>query len=331
MKISIIIPFKNELDEIDGVISHLLSSSCTNSVDIEIIVVNDGSVYGSGRFCSLELDYPNVKVINNHKSFGVGYAFDRGVENCTSEIIVLMGCDVFPKEGWYDKVIEAVQNNPNTLGNAVCIGDKTPYTKHYGADLLFTVGNDDLPLKSKLRERRGGYTSLFKARWKDRVSNEPYEIPCLLGAFYFTSKTYYNLLGGWDTVRNDINRGFRSWGHLEPFISLKSWLYGGGCTLYPDIEATHIFGRIDIYNQWKKGGRSAEWQWWNCLWALETMILSDFTRNRLYDFVNPELNFGVAQKMIRDNKVTIERVKERNHLEFQNDLSIFETKFGYKI
>ena len=331
MKISIIIPFKNEFDEIDNVIGHLLRTSRIGTKNLEIIVVNDGSVQSNGRFRPLELNYPCVRVLNNSKSFGVGHAFDSGVRIASHDTIILMGADVFPDISWDSKVIEAVNSNPETLGCAVCVGDKPPYRKYYGADLLITVGNDDLPTHSKLRQRTGGYTSLFKAKWKEKVSDVPYELPCLLGAMYFTSKAYYNKIHGWDTEPNNKFIGFRSYGSLEPFISLKSWLYGGGCTMYPNIEAIHIFNRINKHNRWSKGGRSAEWTWWNAIWVLETMVLSEFTRHRLYDFVNPELNFNVAKKMIKDHYNNIEMVRDRNFYEFKNDLSWYMDKFGYKI
>jgi glycosyltransferase involved in cell wall biosynthesis len=92
MSLSICIPFKNEFDEIGPVIAHLKSTIPTD--DYEIIICNDGSVHGSGRFRPLELSEPNVKVINSPVSFGVGYAFDRCAENSTSDILVLMGADI---------------------------------------------------------------------------------------------------------------------------------------------------------------------------------------------------------------------------------------------
>jgi glycosyltransferase involved in cell wall biosynthesis len=334
--ISICIPTRNDFADVENVVKHLLETA--KSDDLEILIYNDGSVYGSNLPRPLELNYPNVRVINANKSFGVGYAFDRAVEQAKGEIIVLMGSDVYPREGWYEKVRNEVIRNPETLGCAVCIGlnptrmnlDDPKNFKRYGADLLFYVDNDDLPKDSGLRNRKGGYTDLFHAKWlSGKQSDEPYSIPCLLGAFYFTSKEYYRKLNGWDTVPNNRYIGHRCWGSLEPYISLKSWLVGGGCTLYPDIEAGHVFSRIDIRNQFSKGARSAEWMFWNRIFMLETMILSDFTRNRLYDFMHYELNFGVAQKMIREHRMEVDRVREQNRLKFVNDHTIFTTKFDY--
>jgi glycosyltransferase involved in cell wall biosynthesis len=338
MKISIIIPFKNEWDELSGVLEHLIRTGVEDYSLMEIIVVNDGSVWGSGKFRPIDgIDHPSVRVLNFPRSMGVGASFDRGVENSTSDIIVLMGCDVFPHEGWYSKVIEAVTNNPNTLGCAVCVGDKPTkdkdgnevYTKYYGADLLFTMGEDDLPLKSKLRERRGGYTNLFKGKWKSKESDVPYEIPCLMGAMYFTSRAYYNQIHGWDTERGNKFCGHKTWGHTEPYISLKSWFHGGGCTLYPDISVTHGFNRVDGHHRHAKGGRGADDMWWNKLFMLETMILTPSLHNKIEDFPHPELNMGVARKWIQQNRATVDRIRERNRLEFKYDYHIFEEKFGY--
>jgi len=202
--------------------------------------------------------------------------------------------------------------------------------RRYGANLLFTVSNDDLPKDSALRLRRGGYTDLFKAKWlMGKQSDEPYEIPCVLGAFYFTSKAYYKKLGGWDTEPNNRHCGHARWGHLEAYISLKSWLVGGGCMLYPNIEAGHVFARVTIYNQWSKGGRSAEWMWWNALFMLETMIFDTELGHKLYTFVQPEFNFNIAKQMIRRNYETVVRIREVNRLKFKYDHTVFTEKFNY--
>ena len=325
--ISIIIPYKNDTEELPKVLGHLLKDSS----DFEIIVVNDGSLNHFGKFVPLEVDYPNVRVINYSKSFGVGYAFDRGTEASSNDIIILMGADVFPKEGWYEKVIESVNSNPESIGCAVCVGDKPPYRKYYGADMMVTYGVDDLPPKSKLRGRKGGFTDLFRGKWASKKGDDPYEISCLMGAFYFTTKKWYQHIGGFDTEVNNRYCGHRVWGHLEPLLSLKAYLCGGNCRLYPDIEATHLFNRVNKENKYAKGGRSAEWFHWNSLWILETMVLNESLRNRIEDFKTPELNWNVAKKMIRDHWDTVEMCRERNRVEFKIDFREYIDKFNIKI
>lgn len=339
MTTSICIPFKNDYELIDSVIKHIIDT--TESDDYEIIVYNDGSVWGTNKPRELILNYPKVRVINSNKSFGVGYAFDRCVEVAKGETIVLMGSDVYTKDGWYEKVQQAVAQMPNTLGCSVCVGNEEPFRRYYGADLLFTYGTDDLPPKSKLRERVGGYTDLFQGRWRGKTGDDPYDLPCLMGAFYFTSKTYYQKIGGWDTLEDCDYQGHRCWGSLEPYISLKSWLIGGGCTLYPEIEATHIFSRATERiterrrrprireKQVFRGGRGKEWRYWNKIFMLETMIFDEGLKQKMYNFMHYELNWGVAQKMIREHWDAVQRVKERNRLKFINTHNIFTEKFNY--
>jgi len=332
MNLSVIIPFKNEGDLLSKVLEHLLESSDTECDNFEIIVVNDGSTQSNGRFQPLDgIDHPSVRVLNFSQSFGVGASFDRGVESAKGENIILMGCDIFPQKGWYTKVLNAINSRPNSIGCAVCVGDKPPHKKFYGADMLFTMGNDDLPPESKLRERKGGYTSLFKGKWAEKKSNEPYDISCLMGAMYFTTKSWYQTIGGFDTEYKNKYCGHRVWGSLEPMISLKSWLCGGGCYLVPTLEATHFFNRVDPSHRGEKGARSAEWMFWNQLWILETMILKESDRNRIEDFMHHELNWGVAKKMIKNNYKTIEEYRNRNRERFKFSLGDYITKFNIKI
>ena len=325
IKVSVVIPLRNDFAELLVTVANLTQG--INPEDLEVIVCNDGSTFPSGKFCPLGdiFAYQNVVRINNHINSGVGYSFDRGVEMAQGEVIVLMGTDIRVREGWYDKVRNEVMRNPNTLGCAVSVGlnsermdmDDPECSLRYGADLLVKMDEDDLPKNSALRHKRGGYTSLFKAKWLlGQQSKEPYKIPSLLGAFYFTSRDYYNKLHGWDTVAGNRFIGHRVWSHLEPHISLKAWLEGGGCTLYPDIEAGHIFGRILKKDRYKKGARSMEWDYWNQFFILETMVGDASLRKELRAHLHHELPLSMAQRMVRYNYPSLLKIRERNLTEF---------------
>ncbi len=346
MELSICIPFKNDYELIDSVVKNIIDTA--ESYDYEIIVYNDGSTQPSGKPEQLTLDYKNTRVINASQSFGVGAAFDRCVEQAKGEYLILMGCDVYAHKGWHTKVLEAVKSNPTTIGCAVCVGDKPKangsFTKYYGADLLIKMSNDDLPLHSKLRERKGGYTDLFRGKWAEKRGNDvPYEISCLMGAYYFCTKEWYNYIGGWDTIAGKRYRGISNWGHTEPYISVKSYLCGGNCIIFPNIEVTHIFSRMDEYitvgrrrphlqrRSLGKGGRSEFDMWWNALLMVETMVLSESRRNQLYDFVNLELNFNAARNMIKRNYEYVESLREQNRQKFKYDITLFAEKFGCRL
>jgi glycosyltransferase involved in cell wall biosynthesis len=327
MKLSVIIPFKNDFEIIHDTIINLLWEC--NHEEAEIIVVNDGSVFDSNKFRPLNVDYRRVRVINSPLSFGVGYSIDRGVSEATGDIIVICGSDVYPRAGWYEKVLDAVNQTPDTLGCSVCV-DKENGKKHYGAELLIEVGKEDLPENSPLR-LYPTYTALFEAQWRKEETTEVTEIPCALGAFYFTSKRYFKLLGGFDTMPNTRWRGHTAYGSLETFISLKSWLVGGGVTLYPDIEAEHIFNRADGKDKFAKGLRSADRHWFNRLHIAYTMVHDERLLKSILDYPLPELNLNTAKKYIRRDFPYIEKIIARNKSIFTHDVAWFLDRFNYKL
>jgi glycosyltransferase involved in cell wall biosynthesis len=338
MNLSICIPFKQDFDTIESVVANIAKEA--DPAECEIIIHNDGSTQTNTRFRPLEntFEYPNMNIINSPMGYGVGYSFDRCVEQARGEYVILTASDVFPLEGWYAKVKEAVKSNPDTLGCAVCVGLRPDNmflydprnTKRYGADLLFTIGKEDLPAGSPLRDIPG-YSELFKGRWmRGKLADEPYDIPCLMGAFYFTSRSYFRHIGGWDTVKNTRWAGHQKWGSLEPYISLKSWLVGGGCRMFPHIEAGHVFSRFDRQSKWDGGVRGEDWRLWNQLFIMETQIMDEALRKRLSDFYSYRLNLGVARKWIRQNHDIVLWVREKNRRIFKNTPDIFKEKFGYK-
>jgi glycosyltransferase involved in cell wall biosynthesis len=327
MKLSVVIPFKNDFEVIHDTIISLLWEC--NHEEAEIIVVNDGSVYPSNKFRPLAFDYKRVRVINNPVGFGVGYALDRGVKEATGDTIVICGSDVQPRQGWYERVLNYVNQTPDTLGCAVCVSKETG-KKHYGAELLIQVCKEDLPPNSPLRALPS-YTALFEAQWRKEETTEQLSIPCALGAFYWTSKRYYEFIGGFDTKKNSCRMGHSFWGSLEPYISLKSWLVGGGVTLYPDIEAEHQFSRIDIKTRFTKGVRGEDKHWWNRLFIAHTMVHDEQLLKQILDYPKKELNFNVASREIKRNWSNVQEVKERNKLIFTKTVQQFMDDFGYKL
>jgi len=93
-----------------------------------------------------------------------------------------------------------------------------------------------LMFHDKLSEphKPSGFRNIIECKWLP-VTNETdsYEVPAILGACYGTTKSWYNHIDGfW---------GHRIWSTLEPYISLKSWLFGGSCRFLPTAETGHIF------------------------------------------------------------------------------------------
>lgn len=342
--VSVIIPVHNDEALLVEVINNLLSTAHTNK--FQIVVVNDGSVNNVGRFVPFNLDIPfcHIKTVDIPRQKGVGYAFDRGVEAADGDIIVLMGADVFTDDNWLNNVIDAVATFPNDIGCSACVG-LSPETRdmkrperrvRYGADVLLQMGFDDLPPYrqkelSTRSHKADTYTHLFRAKWRwKRDNKKPYVIPCLLGAFYFTTKDFYNLIHGWDTERGELYMGHRLWGALEPMISLKTWLYGGTCYVHPSIETGHVFGRILKKTKYSNRAFKPSVLYWNELWIAYTMC-DDKTRDYLVNWLKPTLNSNKGKTDIKRHMDNVSLVRKRNDNEFARDINWFMERFNIEL
>jgi glycosyltransferase involved in cell wall biosynthesis len=243
-ELSIIMPYHNEGKSF--IFETIQSIRSTIDVDYEIIVIDD--------FSKEPLIINNITVIRQKKNMGVGSAFDTGVKIAKSENLFLMGCDIrFIKNNWASKMLREINNNPKSLicTSVVHLSAGTPGLTfevsrqnfvYNGATILMAYGKEDwnilkaewLPRESRML--KNGTALAIKMLEPYGVipsDTECYEIPCILGAAYGVKKGWYNYIDGfW---------GHKKWGSLEPYISLKSWLFGGNCLTSPHIETAHIF------------------------------------------------------------------------------------------
>ena len=85
MKVSIVIPAKNEASSISSVVSELVS----NDLIDEVIVVDDGSTDGTGNIASSL----GARVISHPYSKGNGAAIKTGAREASGDILVFMDAD----------------------------------------------------------------------------------------------------------------------------------------------------------------------------------------------------------------------------------------------
>ncbi|MFN2339522.1 MAG: glycosyltransferase family 2 protein [Gammaproteobacteria bacterium] len=85
MKISIVLPAKNEAENLEGLLPRLLQAYG----DQEIIVVNDGSTDATLEVCQRH----GVRVVSHPYSMGNGAAIKSGARAASGEILVLMDAD----------------------------------------------------------------------------------------------------------------------------------------------------------------------------------------------------------------------------------------------
>lgn len=220
MKTSLIIAYHNEgMAFIQECVQSIKNT--VKDLEHEIIIVDD---------CS---DVPcepisGTKLLRNPQNIGIGRTFDRGVEETNGENIILLACDIrFKDNNWAERLVNRITENPKSFICTKCVN----YVDHdkwgTGASLYLRHDANVDPKRDK------DFRDILNTSWLSIQGNTVAEIPCLLGAIYGVSREWYRYTEGW--------RGFRKWGTLEAYISLKSWLFGGKCLVDTSIDTYHIY------------------------------------------------------------------------------------------
>jgi len=270
MELSIIIPHHNEgLAFIQTTVKQIKET--IDITDYEIIIVDDGS---DNRLPII----PGTIALHLPKNEGVGAAFDYGVKIARSDNLVLMGCDIrFESNGWASALLAEIELYPKSFTCTTCLplttdnqnlsDFKTSKKVRAGANLLLHINHSILPKKPE------GYQNILEAQWRPYMENrntDSFEIPCILGAFYGVKKSWYEYCDGfW---------GHRKWGTLEPYISLKSWMFGGSCRVAPRIETGHIFKPSGTHD-------TPQWVLYYNKMSVSTLLFDQY--QELIDYINP--------------------------------------------
>jgi glycosyltransferase involved in cell wall biosynthesis len=239
-KCSVVIPYYNDKDEILKTLDSLFLFN--DDLIEEVIIVDDGSDYGLEVPPLPAYAYSKVRIVSSGNRYGVGFSFDIGVSEAKCDTIFLMGCDIrFANRDSLNSIIMASREYPQHLIGCECKGalddiefkhDGSHYTS--GAEILWKMDNTHL---SETNPFHGDdmYRDVLQAKWIMSPQEGVTDIPCILGATYAVQKSWYNKILGFN--------GHRIWGGLEPFISLKSHMAGGGVKQLNDVYTGHKFGR----------------------------------------------------------------------------------------
>ena len=94
MKLSIIIPAKDEEGDIENTLISIHNVLKTNNVEHEILIINDHSVDSTLEILSsLEKKIKELKIINNSGKPGFGLAIRQGLENYSGDIVAIVMAD----------------------------------------------------------------------------------------------------------------------------------------------------------------------------------------------------------------------------------------------
>lgn len=216
-KLTVIIPFLNEKEEVRSTVKSLRENS---DFDFEIILINDCSTDG--------YDYKKVaedfgtKYIEHSERMGVAASRDEGVNKCNTEFFLFLDAHmrVYQRD-WVEILVRELEKERKCL---FC-------TSTLSLDKDGVQNTDNLGYGSRI-----DFQDLSAPWMTDEVDNSDdriIDIPCVMGASYACSKSYWLYLDG-------LN-GLKSYGFDEQLISIKVWLDGGRCRLLKDIKFGHIF------------------------------------------------------------------------------------------
>ncbi|MBE3086029.1 MAG: glycosyltransferase [Bacteroidetes bacterium] len=284
MELSIIIPYHNE--GVEFISATLVSIRETIDIeDYEIIIVDDGSTE------KIELSFPRTKIVSHVTNKGVGAAFDTGVRSAKSNNLFLMGSDIrFQKNKWASQMLEEIKQHPKAFTCTSCVNinsenmdieERKKVGVPTGATILMFHDKKSNPRATDT------FRGIIEAKWLPFIPNrdiDSYEIPCILGAAYGVSKEWYNYVDGWE--------GHRLWGTLEPYISLKSWFFGGSCRCASRIHTAHIFKKTGTH------GTPQDILMYNKMFTA-TVLFEDY--NKLINFLGSNAIVERGRKMYTDS------------------------------
>ena len=321
-QLSIIMPYHNEGKEF--IQQTIDSIKETIDVSYEIIVIDD--------FSDEPLEMDSVEVIRHKENMGVGAAFDTGVRAARSGNIFLMGCDVrFVKNQWASKMVDDIKKHPDSLicTSVISLWAHEPEVtfemsrklyKYNGATILLQHGHKDTP------DQPTNFRNIINAQWLPREylplrrpgtvdRTDSYEVACILGAAYGTTKKWYKYLDGfW---------GHKKWGTLEPYISLKCHLFGGKCLTAPHIETAHIFKATGTH------GTGYEFIAYNKL-LVSWLLFSIPDRDRLISYLREYDYVKKAKDMIEDDMEVILKKREEYRKKMKLTIADVVTKFNLR-
>jgi cellulose synthase/poly-beta-1,6-N-acetylglucosamine synthase-like glycosyltransferase len=145
ISISIIVPFRNEEKNIEGLLKDLAGQNYPDDL-YEIILVNDHSEDSTNQiikpFCS---NYKNFRLIHLRENlYGKKEALEAGVRNAAGELIVTIDADCRTGNKWLSIIADYYfdSDKPAMITGLVDImSEDTPHKKFQELDLLSLVGS----------------------------------------------------------------------------------------------------------------------------------------------------------------------------------------------
>ncbi|RJR30628.1 polyprenol monophosphomannose synthase [Candidatus Parcubacteria bacterium] len=125
MKIFIVIPTYNEINNISGILEKIFFLSIGN---LNVLIVDDNSPDGTGKVVeTLKSKYPNLYVLHRQKKSGLGTAYVVGFKKAlehNADIIFEMDADFSHNPHSIPDFLREIKNSDLVLGSRYIVGGK---------------------------------------------------------------------------------------------------------------------------------------------------------------------------------------------------------------
>jgi len=290
--VSIIIPCKNEANNLKWTIDSLMMSQ--NSLKFEIIVVDDGSQDNCTEFLKdkqYKGRYKNIILVNRN-NVGAAQARNEGAEIARGKYFFFCDAHIKVPDKWLDNLV-------NTL-------------RYCNVDLV-------APCIADLRNTAAvGYGQTWdnklKVKWLLKKPTEGTKIPIAGGAALGITKTAFEKINGFDHI-------FKVWGKEDEELCLKAWLYGYKIVINPNVKVKHLFRKKHPYEVTQS----------NVIFNMLCMAYSHFNATRVNKSIRlAKMNgcFRVVNTQIEEAKELIMKQREKYFKERIEDDDYFFKKFN---
>lgn len=290
--VSIIIPCKNEIDNLNWTVDSIMRSK--NNITFEIIIVDDGSSDLSTEFLRGNLVnniYKDIILIKTN-SIGAAQARNLGAKAANGKYLFFCDAHVKVPDGWLDNLVDTLKKSNSDLV-APCITD----ISNFSAEGYGQTWDDRL-----------------KVKW---LTNKPQgisEIPIACGCAFGITREAFEKINGF----NDL---FQVWGKEDEELCFKAWLYGYKIVINPEVKVRHLFRNHHPYKVTMA----------NITYNMLCIAYSNFEKDRIIKVIKiakGHLFFSQAAADLKLNEDKIFNQRKKYFKERKYDDNFFFEKFN---